>query len=370
MLFHANGLNRDPQAAAGGGASAAGTQAPAAGAPTNGAAAPEMARFAEENKQLRETVANLYNHWFRRGKKPYRAENVCICAGGRLALSRAIAALGDVRVGHFLPDYTAYEDLLGAFGPFTPVSIPLDETMSIAPAALRDRGLQALLISNPCNPTGRVIRDAELAEWLTLDATLLFDEFYSHFIWSGRAPVSVAEFVEDPDRDPVLIFDGLTKSYRYPGWRVGWVVGPRDMIEQITCAGSFLDGGGPRWVQRAAIEILQPDRAEAETAAMRAAFRPKRDLTVGRLRAMGVAMPREPEGTFYAWGRVPGGDGMAFFREALKHKVIVVPGEFFDVNPRKARPGPSPYKPFVRFSFGAPIANVRQGLDRLSEMLR
>ena len=208
--------------------------------------------------ELREMVADLYNRQFRVGKKSqYGPENVAISAGGRLALTRAVWALDAVRLGYFTPDYTAYEDLLGGIPRVEPVHIPLqpEEGFGIDPAEL-DRivdaeKLQALLISNPCNPTGRVIRDERMAAWTALargrGTALLFDEFYSHFIWDGEAPVSAAAHVEDVNADPVLLFDGLTKNFRYPGWRVGWTVGPRDWIETLTCSGSALDGGAPRW---------------------------------------------------------------------------------------------------------------------------
>ena len=60
---------------------------------------------------------------------------------------------------------------------------------------------------------------------------------------------------------------------------------------------------------------------------------------------------------------------MEFFWRALDHKVMTVPGKFFDVNPGKVRSGPSPYKQWMRFSFGPPMDNVEMGLDRIAEML-
>ncbi len=336
-------------------------------------------------RELREAVAALYNGWFRQGKKSqYTWQNVAISAGGRLSLTRAVWALGDVRIGYFTPDYTAYEDLLGGVPRVKGHHIPLKpaDGFAISPDALvalveKDE-LRALLVSNPCNPTGRVVRDGELAAWLararTRKVALLLDEYYSHYVWNGTAPVSAARHVDNVDEDQVLIFDGLTKCYRYPGWRIGWTLGPKKLIETLTCSGSALDGGPSRWEQRAVLPLLQPDRAQQETQAMRDAFRPKRDLMVARLKEMGVAFPREPEGTFYAWGSVAGlrpllNDGMGFFREALKQQVITVPGEFFDVNPGKLRTGSSPLRQFVRFSFGAPREVVERGLDRLAAMI-
>ena len=336
--------------------------------------------------ELREKVAALYNRWYRRDRPShYTAANVAITAGGRLALTRAVWALADVRLGYFTPDYTAYEDLLGGVPRLEPVhlELPAANGFAISPQELEARvvtdRLDALLISNPCNPTGRVIRDTELEAWVAMGrrrgTALLFDEFYSHFVWNGSGPVSAARFVEDVDRDPVLIVDGLTKSYRYPGWRCGWTLGPRDWIETLTCSGSALDGGASRWQQKGALPLVEPEHAEREAEAMRAAFRPKRDLMVQRLRALGIEFPREPEGTFYCWGSLaklapPFDDGTAFFRRALDERVITVPGEFFDVNPRKHRPGPSRLQKWMRFSFGAPYEVVERGLDRLEAMLR
>jgi aspartate/methionine/tyrosine aminotransferase len=276
---------------------------------------------------------------------------------------------------------------MSSFTRIRPVLIELSaaDGFRIDPALLEQRvkkdHLRSLLISNPCNPTGVVISGTELEAWVCLArkhrVTLLMDEFYSHFIYKpGHAGgVSAAAHVEDVNDDPVLLIDGLTKCFRYPGWRSGWIVGPRDVIKTLTAAGSFLDGGPSRPIQRAAIQVLQPARADQETSALRAHFGEKQRLTISRLRDMGVEFPGRPEGTFYAWGSVaklpaPLNTGEGFMREGFKHRVMTVPGEFFDVNPGRGRSGPSPLRTMVRFSFGPPKDNLEAGLDRLGEMVR
>jgi hypothetical protein len=336
-------------------------------------------------EELREAVAALYNRLFRRGmKSQYTARNVAITAGGRLALTRVVWALGDIKIGYFTPDYTAYEDLLGGIPRVTPFHIPLqiEDGFAISAENLESKilrnGLDCLLISNPCNPTGRVIRDDELQSWILLArrhrTALMLDEFYSHFVWNGSAPVSAAAFIEDVESDPVMVIDGLTKNYRYPGWRVGWTLGPSDWIETLTRSGSALDGGAPRWLQRATIPLLETDHARRETEAMRAAFKPKCDFMLQHLKEIGVLFPRDPEGTFYCWGSVeklppPLNSGFQFFREALKERVITVPGEFFDVNPGKQRKDPPRLQSYVRFSFGAPMPVVQKGIGRVMNMV-
>lgn len=341
-------------------------------------------------RELREAVANLYNTLYRRGmKSQYTWENVAIAGGGRAALARTAASLGRINLGHFLPDYTAYEELLDVFGNISPIPINLEpgEGYRFPVAQLRreilGRGLGAVLLSNPCNPTGKVIGGHELQGWVDtgreLDCVMIFDEFYSHYIWDEKYPagmVSAAQHVQDVDKDPVLILDGLTKNYRYPGWRCGWVVGPRQVIDAVTSAGSFLDGGGVRPLQVAALPLLTPEATRAETEAVRAAFRRKRDIMVRGLVELGFEIDVAPEGTFYVWASLerlpaPLDDGMEFFRAALEKKVICVPGEFFDVNPGKRRKGrQSRFRQHVRFSFGPSEAVVVEGLKRLGELLK
>ena len=110
----------------------------------------------EGNLALRQAVADYYNAHYRQGKSSqYAAENVSIANGGRLALTRLAAALGNVNMGHFIPDYTAYEELLGVFKAFTAIPILLqpDRGYHKALADLENeilgRGLSALLTSNP-----------------------------------------------------------------------------------------------------------------------------------------------------------------------------------------------------------------------------
>jgi aspartate/methionine/tyrosine aminotransferase len=341
--------------------------------------------------ELRESIAGFYNELFRRGRgSKYSAENVAVSGGGRTALTRVAASLGHVNLGHFLPDYTAYEELLDVFRLFSPIPILLESERGYAfsPDDLRrevlGRGLGAILASNPSNPTGKVIGGDDLAGWVSvareLDCALIFDEFYSHYIWRPDLVAqggieTAARYVEDVDRDPVVILDGLTKNWRYPGWRVTWAVGPKKVIEGVASAGSFLDGGGSRPLQRKAIDLLAPTAAIAETKAIHQAFGKKRAKLLNGLRDLGFTVDLPPEGTFYVWAsaeHLPPSirDGMSFFRAALERKVISVPGEFFDVDPGKRRGGrPSRFRRHLRFSFGPPIARLELALERLRELI-
>ncbi|HEY1717318.1 MAG TPA: pyridoxal phosphate-dependent aminotransferase [Verrucomicrobiae bacterium] len=359
------------------------------------------------NKSLCQAVADFYNATYRRGKKSrYTADNVSIASGGRLALTRLASALGNINMGHFIPDYTAYEELLSVFKAFTPIPILLEAKSGykISPAELKEeilgRGLSALLVSNPCNPTGQLMEGKELSAWCDLarecECSMIFDEFYSHYIYASSSRresahsknqsglttaatseipkmVSAAEFVDDVDQDPVVVVDGLTKNWRYPGWRISWTLGPKAVIEAIASAGSFLDGGANHPFQNAALPLLDPKNAAAETLAIQKHFGKKRALLLSRLKKLGISADAAPAGAFYVWANLaklppPLDDGMNFFRECLKEKVIVVPGVFFDVNPGNRRTH-ARYKNYCRISFGPEIEKLELGLDAFGRVI-
>ena len=168
--------------------------------------------------ELREAIAGLYNRLYRRGMPiaVHRRERLHLRRRPRRAHARR-GRLGHINLGHFLPDYTAYEELLDIFKAFTAIPILLEGERGYAFTAedlrreILGRGLSALLLSNPCNPTGKLVRARSWrAGWRVareLDCTLLLDEFYSHYIWTRpprrSCPVeSAARYVEDVDRDP------------------------------------------------------------------------------------------------------------------------------------------------------------------------
>ncbi len=341
-------------------------------------------------RNLRQRVADYYNRQFRSGRSSlYTADNVSIAPGGRAAMTRLAASLGEINMGHFIPDYTAYEELLSSFKGFVPIPI-LRGVRDRYRASLEElereivgRGLSAMLLSNPCNPTGQLVSGDELSTWVDLAretaCSFIFDEFYSHYIYDGDGSepgriVSAAEFIDDVEQDPIVLVDGLTKNWRYPGWRISWIVGPETLIDQVNSAGSYLDGGPNHPFQSEAAELLDPDIVERETVAIQKAFRVKRDHLLRRLHAMNIRIEVEPQGAFYAWANLeelpaPLNDGMQFLEAGLRHKVITVPGAFFDVNPGRRRANHR-YQSYCRFSFGPPLEEIDRGLDAVEELIR
>lgn len=340
----------------------------------------------EGARGLRQRVADFYNEVYRKGKKSlYTYKNVSLAGGGRAALTRLAASIAPCNIGHFIPDYTAYEELLANFRSFIPIPILLDTERgyridaSTLEREISGRGLRLVLVSNPCNPTGQVVEGEELASWVELArenaCTFVFDEFYSRYLYDGEAGrcVSAVEFVEDVEKDPIIIVDGLTKNWRYPGWRLSWTIGPSQVVEAIASAGSFLDGGANHPIQEQAMELLDPDRARQETVAIGKHFKMKRDYVVEELKSMGIKLASEPQGAFYIWADLsdlspPINRGIEFFKAGLGEKVITVPGVFFDVNPGRRRQH-SRFAHLCRISYGPPLESLKLGMRALKRVI-
>ena len=342
--------------------------------------------------EVRQAIADMINQQYRQGKMPYTADNISFASGGRLALTRLYTILADgCRIAYKNPDYTAYEDYLYSLRNrcmLLPIyakaenafRIPSDELERV----IHQEHINCFVFSNPCNPTGEVIQGETLKRYVDIarqeNCLLGCDEFYSHFIYDDEGnpatgPVSALEYVEDVDCDPVVVFDGLTKSYRYPGWRAGWAVGPKHIIEQMNRAASAVDGGPSMLTQRAALEALKPDRVKATTTALREEFSKKRRLMLKELKEMGIEPAQAPNGTFYIWANIeklpaPINDADNFFFACLDNKVLTVPGHFFDIRPYRTRPAEEPYRHWVRLSYGPDMATVKEGLKRMRDVIQ
>jgi len=342
-------------------------------------------------KALREAVAKLYNHTYRQGKaSQYTYENVCIVPGGRAGLSRVAAVIGDVYTSYQIPDYTAYDQVLSAFKRLVPVPTALNPKdkykldIHQTKKDIQTQGLAVILASNPRNPTGQVIKGHDLKELVSLGregTTVILDEFYSWYIYPennhdyGKS-ISSAKYVEDVNDDSVIIIDGLTKNWRLPGWRVCWVIGPKNLVTALSQSGSFLDGGANHPLQLAAIPLLDPAFVEVEKIALQKHFKAKRDHVLARLHALHLDVDIPPSSTFYIWLNLeklpaPLNNGLTFFEELLKEQTIVIPGIFFDINPSHRRNlFNSPCHHFIRISFGPPLADLDRGLDAIDRVLK
>lgn len=304
------------------------------------------------------------------------AAQVLVTNGGKQAVYEAFATLLDPGDEVLLPApyWTTYPESIRLAGG-VPVEVLADETAGYRvtvdqlEAARTDR-TKALLFCSPSNPTGAVYSPeavGEIGRWAHRHGIwVVSDEIYEHLTYGearfSSMPVEVPELA-----DTSIVVNGVAKTYAMTGWRVGWLIGPRDVVKAATNLQSHATSNVANVSQRAALAAVSGDLSAV--AAMREAFDRRRRTIVTMLNEIdGVVCP-EPEGAFYAYPSVKGVLGRsvagrtpsssAELAEIILDdvEVAVVPGEAF---------GPSGY---LRLSYALGDDDLTEGVARIQRLL-
>ena len=301
---------------------------------------------------------------------------VLITNGGKQAVFQAFATVVDPGDEVLLPApyWTTYPEAARMAGG-VPIQVDTDATTGFLPTvealeAARTPRTKVLLWCSPSNPTGAVA-PRELVEavgrWAVEHGVwVIADEIYEHLVYDGAEHVSLPVAVPEA-ADRCIVVNGVAKTYAMTGWRVGWMIGPADVIGAAVNMQSHLTSNVCNVAQRAALAAVSgPLDAVAE---MRAAFDRRRRTIVEMLSAIdGVECPT-PRGAFYAYASVHGllGRELRGQRPAtsvelaallLEHaEVAVVPGEAFGT------PG------YFRLSYALSDDDLRTGVSRMADLL-
>jgi aspartate/methionine/tyrosine aminotransferase len=305
------------------------------------------------------------------------AANVLVTNGGKQAVYEALATMLDPGDEVLLPApfWTTYPEAIRLAGG-VPVPVVADEQSSYLVTveqldAARTPRTKVLLFCSPSNPTGAVYppdQVEQLGRWaLENGLWVLTDEIYEHLTYDGVTAPSMPVLVPEL-ADRCVVVNGVAKTYAMTGWRVGWVVGPADVVKAATNLQSHATSNVANVSQAAAIAALDGDLSAVAT--MREAFDRRRRTIVSMLREIpGVACP-EPQGAFYVYpsvkgllGRHIGGrtarDTVELSELILEEaEVAVVPGEAFGT------PG------YLRLSYALGDDDLVEGVTRLQRLLR
>lgn len=304
------------------------------------------------------------------------ASQVLVTNGGKQAIYEAFAALLDPGDEVIVPApyWTTYPESIRLAGG-VPVEVTADETTGYRVSveqleAARTEKTKVLLFVSPSNPTGAVYPRAQVEEigrWaLEHGLWVLTDEIYEHLVY-GDAEFSSMPVVVPELRDKCVIVNGVAKTYAMTGWRVGWVIGPQDVVKAATNLQSHATSNVSNVSQMAALAAVSGDLDAV--AAMREAFDRRRRTIVRMLNEIdGVVCP-EPEGAFYAYPSVKAllGKDIRGKRPATsvelaalileEVEVAVVPGEAFGT------PG------YLRLSYALGDEDLVEGVSRIQKLL-
>lgn len=304
------------------------------------------------------------------------AAQVLVTNGGKQALYNAFATLLDPGDEVLLPApyWTTYPESIRLAGGI-PVEVMTDETSGYRATveqleAARTERTKVLVFVSPSNPTGAVYSPAEvraIGEWaLEHGLWVVTDEIYEHLVY-GDAEFSSMPVLVPGLADRCVVVNGVAKTYAMTGWRVGWMIGPADIVKAATNLQSHATSNVANVSQVAALAAVSGDLSAV--AEMRTAFDRRRILMAGMLDAIpGVACPL-PEGAFYVYpsvrdlvGRSLGGvpiESSAHLAGLIldEAEVAVVPGEAFGT------PG------YLRLSYATSDADITEGVTRMAGLL-
>jgi aspartate/methionine/tyrosine aminotransferase len=323
--------------------------------------------------ELKEAIAAKT---LRDSKVEVSASQVLVTNGGKHAVYNTFEALlnpGD-EVLLPAPYWTTYPEPIALAGGVS-VVLPTDVesgfrvTVEQLEAARTDK-TKALVFVSPSNPTGAVYPPEEvraIGEWaLKHGIWVITDEIYEHLTFGDNVFTSI--LAEVPGlADTCVILNGVAKTYAMTGWRVGWMIGPADLIKAATNLQSHSTSNVANVSQRAAIAALEGGLECVEE--MREAFARRAILIHGLLNDIPGVTCMVPQGAFYAFPSMEGLFGRNFggvtptttseLCEVIldQAKVALVPGEAFDA------PG------YVRISFAVSDADIVEGIGRIAELV-
>jgi aspartate/methionine/tyrosine aminotransferase len=301
---------------------------------------------------------------------------VLVTNGGKQALYNAFATLLDPGDEAILPApyWTTYPEAIRLAGG-VPVEVMTDETSGYRATvaqleAARTPRTKLLVFVSPSNPTGAVYSPAEvkaIGEWaLAHGIWVVTDEIYEHLVY-GDAEFSSMPVLVPGLADTCVIVNGVAKTYAMTGWRVGWLIGPADVIKAATNLQSHATSNVSNVAQAAAIAAVSGDLAAVDE--MKVAFDRRRKLIVAMLNEIdGVECPT-PEGAFYVYPSVKALIGKTLRGKTIgssaelaniildEAEVAVVPGEAFGT------PG------YLRLSYALGDADITEGVTRMQQLL-
>ncbi len=299
--------------------------------------------------RLRETVTARYR------ERGHDVEDAIVVAGTSGGLFLCFLALLNPGDGLMFTDpyFVMYKHLCKFIGA-VPAYIDTYPDFRLRREALERAwtpNCKAIVINSPNNPTGIVYSDDELkmaAEFAEEKGLVVItDEIYEDFVFDGpfRSP---ADFT-DPAR--TVIISGLSKNAAMTGWRIGWVAGPKVLVQALSDIQQYSFVCAPSFAQAASFSALEFDMAD-----IRERFTKRRDFVHAGLVDAGYSVEK-PGGAFYVLPAAPGGNGDEFVRRAIEKNLLVVPGSVF-----------SERATHFRISFAAGMEQLERGVGILREL--
>ena len=307
--------------------------------------------------ELREAITEDYWKKYRVKVSP---EQILIASGTSPAMLLLFAALlepGD-EVILSNPYYPCYPNIIRFVGG-SPVFVKVfeEEGFQYLPEMIEEKlspKIKGIVINSPSNPTGNVMSLEKMAKIAEFSPFIISDEIYHGLVYEGIAH-SILEFT-----DHAFVINGFSKLYAMTGWRLGYVIAPKEFIRPMQKIQQNLFISANSFIQWGALAGLR--EAEKDVQEMRETYDQRRRFLFPRLKELGFGIMVEPTGAFYILtnARRFSNDSYRFAFDILQEaKVGVAPGIDFGTNAEG----------YIRFSYANSLENIREGMDRLERYL-
>ena len=293
-------------------------------------------------------------------------ENVMVTSGSQEAILLSIAATLDVSEQIIIPNpsflaYLPTVEMFNAFAKF--LELKEQENFEINPDRIKKlidkKKTNAILINTPSNPTGTVIKKKTLEELCDIaienDIYIFSDEAYEKIIYNAKH-ISVGSL--NGMEKYVLTFQTFSKTYAMCGYRLGYVCGPKDLIEIMTKTHVYSTICAPTISQMLGVKALSLPKKYIDN--MVNEYKRRRDLLVKRLNEIGLHTIK-PKGAFYTFSKIPEKNSLNFSKKLLKkEKVAVVPGSEFG----------SFGQGFIRCSYATDYKIIEKAVDKIENFVK
>ena len=309
--------------------------------------------------ELREAICE---HYFTKYGVDISPDQIIVTSGTSPAMFLLFSAL--IEKGDEIiisdPHYACYPNYISFFeGVPARVNVFEENGFQYTPEGIREKitpRTKGIMINSPSNPTGNLLSPEMMSEITSQGIPVISDEIYHGLAYEENQEHSILEFT-----DNAFVLNGFSKAYAMTGWRLGYLIAPKEYIRPMQkiqqnffiSANSFVQWGG----------VAALREAESDAVRMRDIFNERRKFIIKRLREIGLGITVEPTGAFYILGNIKAFSTNSYemaFDILEKAHVGVTPGIDFGKN----------CEGYLRFSYANSIENIGEGIDRIERYLK
>ena len=314
---------------------------------------------------MKKAIIRYTEEYYGRHVEP---ENVIASGGAKQAIMVALQVILNPQeeVVFPAPYWVSYPEMVKMCGAVPVAALPEDGTFYPRISDIEEKlgsYTKAVIVNSPNNPTGAMYSEQFIADVIALcekrDLYLIIDDIYHRLIFDGRKPCNCYQYAKDlSENSKLILVNGVSKLYAMTGFRIGWAVANKKLIETMTTIQSHQTSGPSVLLQQAAVGAMNGVQSSVES--LRMTLENNRNVMVDRLRTINGVKVHKPDGTFYCFA-----DFSAYEKNSTKLaqklldkvRVLVMPGVELGLDG------------FLRISFCGTIKDITEGIDRMKWVL-